>query len=228
MAKYAPCCSHKQRTNHGSLFLATDPRTLTSSVNSQRIVSTLRGHTANVRGVALQSIDGTRVASASDDWTLRIRNATGSGDIHQALQALTGHTSEVNAVAYSPDGAFVASASNDDSVIIWDMPMAVKPCRHLRDMREVFCQLHTVLMEPALHRLAQTLRSRYGMRYDQDKHSPHSMDTPRGCERLSSNQMAQLASCNSDGNIRTWNAASSASLRKVVPELLLLHPLPTL
>jgi WD40 repeat protein len=76
---------------------------------------TLKGHAGAVCGVAF-SPDGQRLASASGDQTVKIRDsATG-----RELFALKGHAGWVNSVAFSPDGQRLASASNDQTVRIWD------------------------------------------------------------------------------------------------------------
>jgi len=76
---------------------------------------TLKGHTNIVNCVAL-SPDGKRLASASDDQTVKVWDAT-SG---QEMLTLKGHTNGVNAVAFRPDGKRLASASEDGTVKVWD------------------------------------------------------------------------------------------------------------
>ncbi|MEH2240517.1 WD40 repeat domain-containing protein, partial [Nostoc sp.] len=60
---------------------------------------------------------GQQLASASVDKTIKIWDVS-SG---QLLKTLTGHSSEVYSVAYSPNGQQLASASVDKTIKIWDV-----------------------------------------------------------------------------------------------------------
>ena len=81
-----------------------------------RDLHTLQGHTQAVKAVAF-SPDGTRIATASGDWTAKLWEA-GSG---QEITTLTGHTSFLNAIAFSPDGSRIATASGDATIKLWDV-----------------------------------------------------------------------------------------------------------
>ncbi len=75
---------------------------------------TLWGHDGAVNGVAF-SPRGDRLASASDDGTVKIWDAAG-----KEVRTLRGHRGRALAVVFSHDGARVASAGEDGTVRLWD------------------------------------------------------------------------------------------------------------
>jgi WD40 repeat protein len=64
------------------------------------------------------SPDGTLIASASGDKTIRLWKVK-SGEL---LHTLEGHKGILNGVTFSPDGTLIASGSDDMTVRLWGLP----------------------------------------------------------------------------------------------------------
>ena len=69
-----------------------------------------------VQTCALPISDGKRITSGSDDGTVQVWDAADGSHVY----TYRGHSSAVNAVAWTPDGKRIASGSNDKTVQIWD------------------------------------------------------------------------------------------------------------
>ena len=91
------------------------------NINTGELVGEpLRGHTDWVHSVAVAP-DGRRVASGSDDDTIRIWELDDAGKFVHAAHVMRAHGMwGVLAVAFSPCGERIVSGSNDGAVRLWD------------------------------------------------------------------------------------------------------------
>jgi hypothetical protein len=80
-----------------------------------RVLHNLVGHTADVICIAF-SPDGRRIATCSDDRTVKLWDTATGRDVF----TLRGHTAGVNALVFSPDGRRIVSGGNDGRVRVWD------------------------------------------------------------------------------------------------------------
>ncbi len=79
-------------------------------------ITRLTGHTDRVWSAKFAP-DGTKIASGSDDRTVRIWSVA----LGKVLLTLRGHDRGVNCVSWSPDSRLVASAGDDRTVRVWDV-----------------------------------------------------------------------------------------------------------
>jgi WD40 repeat protein len=142
MRAYAnPIASHALQVYHSILATGPDCKLLNSMRSGQLVVPRLLsqralewssafdaidGHTSSVNSVAC-SLDGARIVSGSDDYTVRIWDArTGT-----QLAVMDGHTDAVRCVAFSSDGAYIVSGSRDQNLRLWD----AQTCMQLAELK---------------------------------------------------------------------------------------------
>jgi WD40 repeat protein/predicted Ser/Thr protein kinase len=104
-----------------------------------------QGHTQTVTSVAFNK-DGTRLASASEDQTVRIWEVETGNELH----VLRGHARAVVGVAFHPDGTRLASASHDQTVRLWDTVTGQEALSLKGDTRFNY----SIAFSPDGHRLA--------------------------------------------------------------------------
>ncbi|WP_392476458.1 hypothetical protein [Nostoc sp. C110] len=86
---------------------------LYQAVSGLREYNHLEGHLSGVSNATF-SPDGSLIASASADTTIKLWHTDGS-----LVKTLSGHEDVVNSVSFSPDGQIVASASQDKTMKLW-------------------------------------------------------------------------------------------------------------
>ena len=102
-------------------------------------IRTLQGHRGPVAG-AVFSPDGNRIASASQDGTVIVRDVKTGGEILR----LPDSTGPVRSVVFSADGQRLATASGDRTVNVWDAASG----REIRSFRGNGDVIHSVAFRP--------------------------------------------------------------------------------
>jgi len=181
-------------------------RAMTTALVASLLRAVLRGHRDGVRGVTW-SPDGRRLATASNDRTVRIWDA-GNGS---ELTVLHGHNDWVQAVVWSPDGRRLATASNDRTVRIWDAGNGSE----LTILRKHTDQVWDVAWSPDGKRLATASNDRTVRIWDADNSSELAVlrghaDWVRGLAWSPDGK--RLATASSDRTVRIWDADNSSEL----------------
>ncbi len=199
-------------------------------VQSGRCLTTLEGHTGWIWSVCFHP-EGTLLASASFDATVRLWDISTSlntgiapelslgSQRSDCLAILQGHSSVVRSVCFSADGWLLASASNDQTVRLWDCSnrLALGRCLHVLTGHEH--DVLSVCFSPTARLLASGGADRTIRLWDCEEPSK-----PIECVRVLTGHENgvwstcfspdgnRLASGSGDGTVRLWDWHSGQCL----------------
>ena len=150
------------------------------------------------------SPDGTRIASGSDDKTVRVWDAATGQPVGQPL---TGHTDAVCSVAFSPDGTRIASGSDDKTVRVWDAATGQPVGQPLTGHTDAVC---SVAFSPDGTRIASGSGDKTVRLWDAATGQPVGQPLTGHTDAVSSVAFSpdgnRIASGSADKTVRLWDA----------------------
>jgi WD40 repeat protein len=178
---------------------------------------TLKGHTSAVHSVCF-SPDGRRLASASDDMTVKVWDAV-TGD---EIRTLKGHTSAVHSVCFSPDGRRLAAGQPGKvdeqgrlvpgEVKVWDVATG----RQLRTLKGHTSFVYCVCFGPDGRRLASASMDQTVKVWDAVTGDEIRTLEGHTCGVLGvcfSPDGRRLASASADKTVKVWDAGTGEEVR---------------
>jgi WD40 repeat protein/transcriptional regulator with XRE-family HTH domain len=175
------------------------------SILASRVMLVLP-HDAEVWSVAY-SPDGKRIATASQDKTAKIWNAT-TGEL---LLTLRGHSASVNGIAYSPDGKHIATTSDDHTARLWDAATG----EELLTLSGHTDWVYRIAFSPDGTRLVTTSNDKTARVWDAQTGKELLTFTRHGdvvFDAAFSPDEKRIATCGFDGTVRIWDSSSGEEL----------------
>ena len=165
-------------------------------------------HDGAVRAVAYSPVNASLVASAGESGVIKLWHLQ-----NNTVTTLRGHTAQVNAIAFSPNGQLLASGSDDHVVKVWNVSQGreIESLQHRTDNSR--SQIKAVAFSPNGQRLATA-----GMHVKLwNIHNWSAVTTLRHDDWVWTVAFSPdgrlLATGEESGSIRIWNVRSGKFLR---------------
>ncbi|QBJ98801.1 WD40 repeat domain-containing protein [Rhodococcus sp. ABRD24] len=184
------------------------------------IARVLPGHTGPVYGVAI-STDGTTLATASDDRTVRLWDLTDRNNPVQLGADLMGPNQYMASVSFSRDDRLLAAGAGDGSVWIWDISDRSAPRTLLPGLRTGSGAVHNVRFSPDSRLLAAPHDDGTVTLFDTSDPAAAQFPTWRlgghagGVRTVSFRGENVLATASDDRTIRVWDITDRARPRQI-------------
>jgi WD40 repeat protein len=146
--------------------------------------------------------------SGSVDRTIMFWDLTHSLDKPKSQTFTTNHTGALSSLAFSPDGKFLASGSNDKSIILWDVAERQPTGQSLIGHKAPVLGL---AFSPDGQRLASASADNTILLWDLTTHQPHGLPLTGHTDPVLSLAFSEngqfLVSGSADGTVILWNLA---------------------
>ncbi len=174
---------------------------------------TLKGHASGVCAVAFSPKDDNLVATAGQDKTVRLWDIT-SGQMKFELK---GHTDTVETVAFSPDGARLASSGADKTVRLWN----VAEGKELKNLGTHDGTVYSVAFSPDGQYLASAGSGKDNLLKIWDMKELKEVKQLKGHEQPITSVIFVnndiVVSSSMDRSIRFWNVKDGKEVKKLGP-----------
>ena len=198
-----------------SASASPDPTPARTSTPVQRATTpvrrllTLTGFDGALNAVAF-SPNGTLLAGAASDGTIRLWNTSTGAPVGKAL---TGHTGPVNTVAFSPDGTRLATAGDDRTIRLWNLSTGTQVGASFTGHT---AGIGTVAFSPDGTRLASGSADTTVRLWSTSTHMQLGPALTGHVKTVRSVTFSpdgtRLASSSNDGTIRRWNPTTGAEI----------------